>query len=258
MVKKIRDWTSQYFNQFATQDFCNICCWCLSPHDSHSADHIGARLAISQYSEGTQFQLQMGYDYQHWAFCGFTHYLWKNFVKCNDFSYLLTPNSMEQSPQKASQLWASQEISYIVWNLKVHYCIYKSLPPVRILSQINLVHSPPSHLLKIHLNISLLSMSGYSKWSLSSGFPTKTLYVPLLSLYMLHATPISLLDLITWIIFSEEYRSLSPSLCSFLHSPITSSLSGPNILLSTVFCNALSLRSSLNVSYQVSHPYYNR
>jgi len=53
----------------------------------------------------------------------------------------------------------------------------------------------------------------------------------------------------------EEYRSLSSSLCSFLHSPVTSSLLGPNILLSTLFSNTLSLRSSLNASDQVSHPY---
>jgi hypothetical protein len=36
---------------------------------------------------------------------------------------------------------------------------------------------------------------------------------------------------------------------------ITSSLLGPNILLNTLFSNTLSLRSSLNVSDQVSHPY---
>jgi hypothetical protein len=30
---------------------------------------------------------------------------------------------------------------------------------------------------------------------------------------------------------------------------------GPNILLITLFSNTLSLRSSLNVSDQVSHPY---
>jgi hypothetical protein len=44
-------------------------------------------------------------------------------------------------------------------------------------------------------------------------------------------------------------------LCSFLHSPVTSSLFGPNILLSTLFSNTLSLRQSLNVSDQASHPY---
>ena len=36
---------------------------------------------------------------------------------------------------------------------------------------------------------------------------------------------------------------------------LSSSLCGPNILLSTLFSNTLSLRSSLNVTDQVSHPY---
>ena len=39
--------------------------------------------------------------------------------------------------------------------------------------------------------------------------------------------------------------SFSSSLCNFLHSPVTSSLLGPNILLSTPFSNTRSLRSSL-------------
>jgi hypothetical protein len=37
--------------------------------------------------------------------------------------------------------------------------------------------------------------------------------------------------------------------------PITSSLSWPNILLTTLFSNTLSVRSSLNISDQVLHPY---
>jgi hypothetical protein len=61
--------------------------------------------------------------------------------------------------------------------------------------------------------------------------------------------------MITRKILGEEYRSLSSSLCSFLHSHVTSSLLGPNILLNTLFSNTLSLCSSLNVSDQVSHPY---
>ena len=56
-------------------------------------------------------------------------------------------------------------------------------------------------------------------------------------------------------IVGEEYKPLSSPLCSFLQSPVTSSLLGPNILLNTLFSNILSLRSSLNVSDQVSHPY---
>jgi phosphate starvation-inducible membrane PsiE len=53
----------------------------------------------------------------------------------------------------------------------------------------------------------------------------------------------------------KEYRPFSYSLFNFLHSPVTSSLLDPNILLSTLFSNTLSLRSTLNVSDQVSHPY---
>ena len=89
-----------------------------------------------------------------------------------------------------------------------------------------------------------------------SGCPTKTLYTPLLSLARA-ACPahLILLDFITRTIFGEEYKSLSSSLCSFLHYPVTLSLTGPNILLSTLFSNTLNLRSSLKVSDQVSHLY---
>ena len=87
------------------------------------------------------------------------------------------------------------------------------------------------------------------------GFPAKSLYMPLPSpiraTYLAH--PI-LLDLITRIIFREQYRSLSSSLCSFLHFPVTSSILGRNTLLNTLFSNTLSLCSSLYVSDQVSHP----
>jgi hypothetical protein len=53
--------------------------------------------------------------------------------------------------------------------------------------------------------------------------------------------------LITRTMLGEDYSSLSPSLCGFLHSP--------NILLNTLFSNTPSLHYSLNVSNQVSHPY---
>jgi len=54
-----------------------------------------------------------------------------------------------------------------------------------------------------------------------------------------------LLDLITRIMLGEEYRSLSSSLWSFLHSAVTSSFLGPNILFNSLFPNTLSLRSSI-------------
>jgi hypothetical protein len=64
-----------------------------------------------------------------------------------------------------------------------------------------------------------------------------------------------LLYFTTRTIFGKEYRSLSSSLCKFLHAPVTSSFLGPNTHLNTLFSNPHSLRSSLNVSDQFSHPY---
>ena len=65
------------------------------------------------------------------------------------------------------------------------------------------------------------------------------------------------LDLIIRIIFGVEYRSFNYSWCCLLQSPVTSTLSllDQNILHSTLFSYGLSLRPSLNVGDQVSHPY---
>lgn len=52
-----------------------------------------------------------------------------------------------------------------------------------------------------------------------------------------------------------NYKSRSSSLCSFLHSPVSSSLLGSNNFHSTLFSNIISLCSSVNIKRQVSHLY---
>ena len=70
-----------------------------------------------------------------------------------------------------------------------------------------------------------------------------------------YAAHLILFDFITRTILGEEYKSFSSSLCSLLHSPITSSLLGPNILLNTMFSYTLSFISSRNINDQVSQPH---
>jgi hypothetical protein len=86
-------------------------------------------------------------------------------------TYLLT-YSTEQSPSwETDRFSASQEIPHILLNPNVHYRIHRCQPPVHNLSQIDPVHTPTSHFLKIHLNFILPSMPGSPKWSLSPRFP---------------------------------------------------------------------------------------
>jgi len=114
----------------------------------------------------------------------------------------------------------------------------------------------PSNFLKIHLNIILLFTTGSSKWSLSLRFShQKTAYTSFLPIHVTWPAHLVFYDLITRIIFGEEYRSLSSSFISFIQFNLTSSLIGTNILLNNLFSNTLSLRSSLDVSDHIPNPH---
>ena len=97
-------------------------------------------------------------------------------------TYLLTHSTQHSHSWEANRFSASQEIPHILWNPKVHYHIHNCQPHVPILSQFDPVHTPPHPtpwkpilILSSHLRLGLPS------GIFPSGFPTKTLYTPLLS-----------------------------------------------------------------------------
>ena len=127
---------------------------------------------------------------------------------------------------------------------------YKSLPPVPVLSQINPVDDPhPTSWRSVLILLCHLRL-GLPSGLLTSGFTTKKLCMhpsPPHTCYIPRPSPFQFDDPnnIRW-----EYTSLSFSLRSLLHTPVTPSLLGPNILLKHP--QPMSL---LNVTDQVSHPY---
>ena len=155
---------------------------------------------------------------------------------------------MQQSLSWEANRFSASQIPRILWNPKVHYRSHKCPPSFPVLSQFDLVHTPTSHFLKIHLNIILPSTPGYPKCSFLQVSPPKSC----IRLSPIRATcPAHLiLDFITRTILGE-YRSWSSSLCSFLHSPVTLSLMRLNILLNTLFSNTLSRCDSFKSMYAI-------
>ena len=171
-------------------------------------------------------------------------------------TYFLT-YCMEQSPPwEAKRFSASQEIP-------TFYRTRRFITTLTSARHLSLSWASSTQPMPLHptswRSILILSSHlrlGFPSGLFPSGFLTKTLYAsPLSPIHATCSTNPNLLDLITRIIFVEAYRPPSSSLCSFLHSPVTSSLLGLNILLSTLFSNTLSLHFSSTVSNQAAHPY---
>jgi len=144
---------------------------------------------------------------------------------------------MERSP--------SWEIPNLFRNPKVHYRVHKSQLVVPIMSHMNPILTFPPNFPDIHSNIFFSSTPRSFTWFLHFRFSYQ-IFVCVFNLS--HACCIPCPSHPPWlahqIIFCEAYTLWTSSLCSLLQPPATSSLLGPNILLSTLFSNTLNLCSS--------------
>ena len=106
----------------------------------------------------------------------------------------------------------------------------------------------------------ILILSSHLRLDLSSGLflsglPTKTMFCTSpIPLCVICPARLILPDVITRKKYFVTRDHKSPGYVVFSTPPVTFSLLGPNILFSTLFSNTLSLHSSLNFRYQVSHP----
>ena len=114
---------------------------------------------------------------------------------------------------------------------------------------------PPSHFLKIHLNIKLPSTPGSPKWSLSLRFPHQNfVYASPLphSRYMPRPSHSSRFVHLNNIWYGLQLLKLL--IMNLLHFHVSSSLLSQIIVFNTLFSTTLSIHTSFNVSDQ-SHPH---
>jgi len=77
----------------------------------------------------------------------------------NELTKWLT-NSMEHSPSsEANSSSATDVIPHILWSLKLHSPVHRSLPSVPNMSQMNIVQALPSAL--IHLSVAIFQMVSF-------------------------------------------------------------------------------------------------
>jgi len=120
-------------------------------------------------------------------------------------------------PEKLTVIQLVEKFPAFFWNPKFHYRIHKRSPLVSILNQTNQVPISPSYFLNIHFSI-IPSTPRFPSGLFPSDL-TKIRYAPLLSpirtmscpfhspIRATCSTPLILLDLITQILFGDDYRS---------------------------------------------------
>jgi hypothetical protein len=162
---------------------------------------------------------------------------------------------MEQSPSwEATSLSASQDSDSGTRGFTTVFTTAHHLS----LSWARWIQSTPSHLITL---TSIIMLSYHLRLDLPnclfpSGFLTKILHAflisPMRSTFPAHLTP-PLFYQPNDIWWSAQVMKLL--IMQFSPASPTSSLLGPNILLSTLFSNTLNLCSYLNIKDQTSHPY---
>ena len=135
--------------------------------------------------------------FDSWVYCCcFCSEIYRNYIKINYLTCLLT-YSMVQSPSwQANWFAASQEIPRISRNPNVHCRTHKRPPPFSILGQPNPVHKHTSHLLEIRPNITHPSTPRSPQCSPSLRFPHQDpIHPPSPHPYAPHAQPISFVSI---------------------------------------------------------------
>ena len=170
---------------------------------------------------------------------------------------LSVTNSMENGPSwESNRFSAIQGILRILCNPNVHYRSHKSPQFFSNVSHINPVHAKPSNFLEIHFNIMFTSTPRSSRWSLScrSSYLNPVGTSPFLHAYYIPC-PFPSYFLIIRIIYSEQYRSQSSTLCNILHFSVISSFLGPNTLQTVegyFYCNGYPLSTTFPVYLSAS------
>ena len=133
-------------------------------------------------------------------------------------TYLLTPWS--KSPSWEANRFSASQKTYVFYGTRRFITTLTSAHHLS-LSTARSIQSVPTHPTSwrsILILFSYLSL-GLPSGLFPTGFYTKTLYTPHLSPIRATCSTHLILDFITGTALGEEYRSLSSSLCSFLHFP---------------------------------------
>ena len=121
---------------------------------------------------------------------------------------------------------------------EVHYRVHNSPSPIAILSDINSVQKPNRFLKGPFQYCPPAYVGAFHVLSFPQVFPPKASMQLFSNSCTCHINPpphqLILLGFIARIIFGEEQRTRSSSLCSLLQFPITSSLLGPYFMLANL------------------------